>query len=162
MVRSAGTHALTGNPMESTAADRVLQNGGIDSGFIARQLNEATLEGVDFVLAMTEEHRTAVVGMSPKMLKRAYTIREFAEILDEISSDPLSEIPAGNDPESRTARWTRLRQVALLKRHGARTRLNDVLDIEDPYRRGDAAFDAMVSDLNPLLQSIARFEAQSS
>lgn len=160
MVRSAGTHALAGNSMESTAADRLLHNGGIDSGFIARQLNDATLNGVDFVLAMTEEHRTAVVAMSPKMLKRAYTIREFAEILEEICADPLTAIPVGSDPETRAARWASLRQTALLKRHGARIRLNNVLDIEDPYRRGDAAFDAMVSDLNPLLQSITRFEAQ--
>lgn len=158
-VQSAGTHAMVGHPIEESAAERLVSSGGEASDFGARQLSEGILAEVDVVLAMTEEHRTAVASMSPRMLKRAFTIREFAAIITEVEADPSIEIPYGCDAATVSERWDQLRKVAVLKRHTARTRLNGVLDVEDPFRRGDAAFDAMVDDIKPLLEVIMRFES---
>ena len=158
VVRSAGTHAMVDHPMEPSAAQRLALKSGSEMAFMARQLNEKTLAGVDFVLAMTEEHRTAVVAMSPKMLKRSYTIREFAAILEAVNSDKSIDLTRGNSSEARTERWTKLRAQAVLKRHEARAHLDGKLDIDDPYRRGDAAFDAMAVELAPLLEKITSFE----
>lgn len=158
VVRSAGTQAMVGRPMEPSAAQRLILRNGSDMAFMARQLSENTLAGVDFVLAMTEDHRTAVVAMSPKMLKRAYTIREFAAVLDAINSDKNLALTRGHSPKDRAERWSELRATAVLKRHEARMQLNGKLDINDPYRRGDAAFDTMVLDLAPLLDKISHFE----
>lgn len=158
VIRSAGTQAMVGHPVEPSAAERLIRRNASDIAFSARQLNETTLAGVDFVLAMAEEHRTAVVAMSPKMLKRSYTIREFAAILEAIQGDKNIDLPRGNSAEARTERWTKLRAKAVLKRHEARAHLDGKLDIDDPYRRGDAAFDAMVVELAPLLERITRFE----
>ena len=71
--------------MDSAAVSRLTHRGGTDHGFSARQLREETLAGANFVLAMAEEHRGAIVAMSPKMLKRTYTISEFAAVLDDLT-----------------------------------------------------------------------------
>lgn len=157
-ISSAGTHALVGYPMEPSAAERLALKNGSDMDFAARQLNEHALAGIDFALTMTEEHRTAVVSMSPKMLKRAYTLREFAAVLDEIETDRSIDIPRGRSESSRSDRWAAIRECAPLKRHIARSRLIGKLDIADPYRRGDAAFDTMVEEMTPLLARITSFE----
>ncbi len=162
VIRSAGTQAMVGHPMEPSAAQRLVLKDGSDMAFMARQLNENTLAGVDFVLAMTEEHRTTVVELSPRMLKRSYTIREFAAVIEAIQDDQNIDLPRGSSPETRFERWTELRANAVLKRHEARTHLDGLLDIDDPYRRGDAAFDAMVMELAPLLDRITRFEISHS
>lgn len=150
---------MVGHPIEQTAAARLIEGGGDDTGFAARQLSEVILADIDIAFAMTEEHRTAVASLSPRMLKRAFTIREFAAIIDEVESDPAINMPRGHDAATTAARWVQLRQVSILKRHAARTRLNGILDVDDPYKRGEAAFDTMVEDLDPLIATIARFES---
>lgn len=145
--------------MDSAAASRLVRRGGTELGFSARQLREVNLTGASFVLAMAEEHRRAVVAMSPKMLKRTYLISEFASVLDDLTARPPSELPYGKSFEERKARWDMLRTLVLLNRHDTRSRLKGSLDIKDPYLRGELAFDNMAASLDPLLASIVRFES---
>lgn len=145
--------------MDPAAASRLTRKGGSSHEFRARQLREEILVGVSFVLAMTEAHRAAIVAMSPKMLKRTYTIAEFAAVLDDLMGAPLTELPHGRTLESRVARWEMLRTLILLRRHSTRTRLSRISDIADPYMRGELAFDNMVTALDPLIASIVRFES---
>ncbi|WP_159633315.1 arsenate reductase/protein-tyrosine-phosphatase family protein [Arthrobacter sp. 8AJ] len=81
-VASAGTRALVGEPMQPISADIVRTFGGDPEGFAARQLTPKILRGVDLVLTMTSGHRGEVLQLDASLLKRTFTIREFARMLD--------------------------------------------------------------------------------
>jgi protein-tyrosine phosphatase len=153
---SAGTQAMVGKPMDRRSAELLEQAGGSDDGFQARQLNEMMLSDVDFVLALTVEHRNVVLARSPRMLKRAFTVREFARVLDAIRADDAVSLPRGGDPEDIAARWKALPKLAALKRHQAHAGGDDVVD---PYRQPSEVYARMIDQLLPPLRSIVEFEA---
>jgi len=80
-VSSAGTHAVVGHGLERTAA-RVLQTlGGDPGGFRAQHLTTAMVDAADLVLAMTEQHRSRVLELSPRAMRRTFTLREAARLV---------------------------------------------------------------------------------
>jgi len=75
------THAVVGHGMERTAA-RVLHTlGGNPGGFRARHLTTAMVDDADLVLAMTEQHRSRVLELSPRAMRRTFTLREAARLV---------------------------------------------------------------------------------
>ena len=126
-VRSAGTHALVGNPVQAEMVAQLEAAGVSSTGFAARLLTPAVLKPADLVLAMTRAHRSAAVEVWPGAVRRAFTLLEFARLVAEI--DP-AELPDGTPAE-------RLRAAVPLA--AARRRwvagAPDLDDIADPYRR---------------------------
>lgn len=138
-----------------------LHDVGVGSdGFVARQLNESTIRGNDLILALTDEHRKSIVAMSPRLLKRTYTVREFAAVLAELSALPDGTLPRGNDTTIVETRWAALLKAAQLARHAARIKFEGDLDVIDPYRQSDPVYDQMVDELLPALRSIVHFESR--
>ncbi|GHD09802.1 arsenate reductase/protein-tyrosine-phosphatase family protein [Zhihengliuella salsuginis] len=161
-VASAGTMGLTGKPMDERSAARLAATGvrerayTVDS-FSARRLGDADVAGADVVLALTQEHRDAVIQMSPRMLKRAYTVREFARLVAHVYREAGDSIPGGAGPEQVAARWKALIKYATLYRSGLSAPAADD-DVVDPYRREDAVYDEMVDQLLPALEAIIDLE----
>lgn len=150
-VRSAGTGALVGSPIDPPMA-RLLADEGIDtSEFASRQLTPDLVRGADLVLALTREHRSAAVRMVPAALRRAFTLRELARLL---SLAPHEELPA--EPAERLAELL-VRVRATRTQSGAR--LPDVRaeddDVVDPYRGDDALFRESWHQLAPAVTTIA-------
>ncbi len=93
-VASAGVRAVTGSSMEPHA-ERVLTELRVNpAGFIARDLTAGMIERADLILCAAREHRSAVVTMAPRALRRTFTLREFARLLADV---PAQEI-AGPTP----------------------------------------------------------------
>ncbi|MFL4479379.1 low molecular weight phosphatase family protein [Paeniglutamicibacter sp. ORCA_105] len=158
-IRSAGSHALVGHHMDERSSLK-LRDVGVDSdGFVARQINAETAIGYDLILALTDEHRSRIVAMSPRLLKRTYTVREFAAVLDELAAMPDDTLPNGSDPTTVDTRWAAILKAAQLVRHSARMKLAGNLDVVDPYRQSDPVYDRMVDELLPSLRSIVKFES---
>lgn len=157
-ITSAGTGALVDRPMDRRAAESLEHAGGSAGGFLARQLTEAHLKDADFVLALTEAHRSAVVSMSPRMLKRAYTVREFARVLEVIAVSG-TEMQRGGSPDEVEIRWNALLKVAARNRHEANPSAPGGNDVIDPYRQSTAVYQQMSHELLPALQGIVDFEA---
>jgi protein-tyrosine phosphatase len=158
-IRSAGSHALVGHQMDERSSMKLHDLGVASDGFVARQLNEDTARGNDLILALTDKHRQNIVAMSPRLLKRTYTVREFAAVLDQLAARPDSTLPRGNDTTTVVARWAALLKAAQLARHAARINLDGKLDVVDPYRQSDPVYDRMVDELLPALRSIIHFES---
>lgn len=158
-IRSAGSHALVGHQMDERSSLKLHDVGVASDGFVARQLNENTISGSDLILALTDEHRKNIVAMSPRLLKRTYTVREFAAVLAELAVMPGGTLPRGNDTTAVETRWAALLKTAQLARHAARMKLEGNLDVVDPYRQSDPVYDRMVDELLPALISIVKFEA---
>ena len=84
-VTSAGTRGLEGRAMEPNAQDTLQERGADPRGFVARQLTERMVEGADIVLCATRSHRSEVVTMSPRGLKRTFTIRELGRLTADLT-----------------------------------------------------------------------------
>ncbi|GAA3692960.1 low molecular weight phosphatase family protein [Arthrobacter ginkgonis] len=159
-ISSAGTGALVGRAMDERSAQRLADAGGDPEGFVSRQLTEALLGQADFVLALTAAHRARVVELSPRMLKRAFTVREFSRVLAAVAADDGGgRLPRGE--EKIEERWKALPNLAALKRHGVRPADPGEDDVVDPFKREDIVYDRMVVELLPALRGILEFEAAS-
>ena len=161
-VASAGTRAMVGEPMQPISADIVRTYGGNPDGFAARQLTPAILRGVDLVLTMTSGHRGEVLQLDASLLKRTFTIREFARMLDVMDQ---REVPASGDSTAddddgwlaaHTARWRGLPARAAGVRHLSLPADPAENDIVDPYRRPPEVYRQMEDQLAPAIVSILR------
>lgn len=169
-VASAGTRAMVGEPMQPLSAEIVRTFGGDPDGFAARQLTPKILRGVDLVLTMTSGHRGEVLQLDASLLKRTFTIREFARMLDVLdrraadnSSQPAAVVPfpeAASDDESRLAAnaafWRGLPARAAGVRHLSLPADASENDIVDPYRRSSEVYREMEDQLAPAIVSILR------
>jgi protein-tyrosine phosphatase len=120
-VRSAGTGAVPGTPMDPAAAAELTRLGGDPSGFasspfVPRQATEA-----DLVLTATRQLRSRVLEEAPRALRRTFTIRELASLL---ATEPLRDAQVA-DPSDLVSRAAELR---------GSVELPDI-DIPDPIGR---------------------------
>jgi protein-tyrosine phosphatase len=133
LIRSAGTSALVGSPIDPQMIDFIHGLGGSADNFSARQLSTDVIEGSDLVLALTREHRSRVVEISPAMVRRTFTLREFARLTPRLHLDAQVR---GAD------RWRAAIPKALRAR-SAHAVLPEHDDVVDPYKRGrDTYLDA--------------------
>jgi low molecular weight protein-tyrosine phosphatase len=125
-VASAGTHALVGHPISEPMAVLLRNSGVEDVPFEARRLSEQMLREADLVLPLTRAQRGLVVDLWPAVVRRTFTLREFARLLDQVNR---SVLPAGSPAE-------RLRAaVPLVAAERGRLRASpDDDDVVDPFR----------------------------
>jgi len=93
-VASAGTRAMAGRPMDAMAAQELSRLGLTNEDFRARQLTERTANDAGLVLTATKELRSRVLEDAPGALRRAFTITEFAALVDGVSADSPRELVA--------------------------------------------------------------------
>lgn len=87
VVESAGTRALAGRPMDAMAAQELGRLGLTNEDFRARQLTERMANDAGLVLTATKELRSRVLEDAPGALRRAFTITEFAALVERASAD---------------------------------------------------------------------------
>jgi protein-tyrosine phosphatase len=161
-IRSAGTRAMVGDPVQPLSADIIRTFGGTADGFAARQLTGKILRRVDLVLTMTSAHRGDVLQLDASLLKRTFTIREFARMLDvlgEREAAPQQEEGRlnGERLEANAKLWRKLPARAASVRHLALAPEAADNDVVDPYRRSAEYYAQMEDELAPAIISILRF-----
>ncbi len=149
-VRSAGTLGLAGEPMDARAAAALRAMGGSPEGFVARRLTEPMVSSAALVLTATREHRAQVSRLHPRAMKRTFTFRELAHILSFLGEDQL---PTTQDPVERAAA---LAVLATNHRGLRRPSSMDDLDIVDPFRREDAVYDRMSTQIGGSAPGVLR------
>jgi protein-tyrosine phosphatase len=174
-VRSAGTRALVGDPVQPLSADIIHTFGGTAEGFAARQLTGKILRPVDVVLTMTSAHRGEVLQLDASLLKRTFTIREFARMLDVLeeretppsggNTQPGGSAQPGGEHRgnhhhrisANTELWRALPARAASVRHLALAPEAADNDVVDPYRRSADYYRQMEDELAPAIISVLRF-----
>ena len=157
VVRSAGTRAMVGDPIQPPSADIIKSYGGTPEDFAARLLTPKILKESDLVLAMTAQHRGAVMQMDASLLKRTFTIREFSRMLEV-----LEQRDAPSAAVDLPAFWRGLPARAASVRHLALAPDPSDNDVVDPYRRGQELYNRMEDELAPAIHTILRFARQYS
>ncbi|MBU8868301.1 low molecular weight phosphatase family protein [Paenarthrobacter aromaticivorans] len=150
-VRSAGTRAMVGEPIQPLSADMIRMFGGNASDFKARQLTPVMLRQSDLILTMSSRHRPEVLQLDASLLKRTFTIREFARMLNVLMEDPAGE------SQGTIADWRQLPDRAAAVRHLSIPEDANDNDVVDPYRRGSDVYKQMENELAPAILSILRF-----
>lgn len=155
-VTSAGMHALVGEGFEQRvgrlAHERALEAA---AAHLARQVTPDVLRGTDLVLVMAREHTRPVLQLAPRLLKRVFTLREFARLLQHLSTDPELDRAV---PAERAERWAWLVQQAPRLRQRVPVREAERNDVVDPYRQEDAVLQQMADELLEATDAILAWE----
>ncbi len=146
-VSSAGVRAVVGGPIHPFAADVLARAGGSADDHSGRQLTKDIARQADLVLAMTREHRTAIVQLAPACLRTAYTLREVERLLPLVDTRALPTEP-----------HERLRALvgALRLARGQRPAPQDGDDVPDPIGLPLAAYEQMAAEIDPALTTLAK------
>ncbi|THJ75913.1 protein-tyrosine-phosphatase [Candidatus Frankia alpina] len=91
LVSSAGTQARADRTMHPHAAAILTARGMDPAGFRARRLTPELILANDLVLCATRAQRSAVVGLTPRALRRTFTMREFGRLTSSVRSAGLPE-----------------------------------------------------------------------
>ena len=157
-VRSAGTAALTGQPMTSEAAELSRRYGGDPRGHVAMQLTEGLIGDSDLVLTSSREHRAAVASLVPRAARHAYTLREFARVVDFLDGDPDSV-----EALAEAATVEELIALVSMSRGFAAPPLEPAGDdIVDPYRRSTEVYEEAGRVIDAATMAIARAMSTAS
>ncbi len=147
IVESAGTGALVGNPIDPRVAGFIRVLGGSAEDFSARQLTPELLCGQDLVLTLTREHRSRVVELAPQMLRKTFTLLEFARLLPALQVDDRLQGAARLNASIPRA----------LRSRSAHIGLPNSDDVVDPYRREDDVYQRMSHELSPAIDQVVRW-----
>lgn len=131
VVTSAGTGALVGEPMTPEAAALAERLGADPAGHVARRLTPALLEDADLVLTAERSHRAEVASALPKAARKAYTLREFARIVEYLRASDAAGFVAG--PGRMPAGL--LETVSRSRGFAPPPELPEDDNVVDPYRR---------------------------
>ncbi|CAN5219365.1 low molecular weight phosphatase family protein [soil metagenome] len=93
-VSSAGVHGWDAAPMDKDSARQAHRFGLKTDEFRSRPLQASYVDNANLVLTATREHRTQVLQLSPRALKRTFTLKEFARLGMAQADLPLNELVA--------------------------------------------------------------------
>lgn len=156
-VHSGGTHALVDHEMTEQAQQLAVANGADANeaaAHRARLLTEKMLAESDLVLTMAREHRSYVVQLSPALLRRTFTVREFARLAATLTDDEVRSGLANAGADA----GARLRALAQLVggQRGMVPADPDNDDVIDPYRRSQTTYELSTSQLVPAVAEVER------
>lgn len=157
-VESAGVQAMVDQPMPEQSLRIACQNGVLNPDLHrGRHLNEEMLTSADLILAMDRGHRRSIVELSPRVTRKAFTLREFARLIDVTTdADLCDEVKAaGPNPSDKL-------RAAI---EAARLGRSDLLplenpgedDVVDPYEKSDFVYEASAQQLIPAVDAVTSY-----
>ncbi|MDR7348004.1 protein-tyrosine phosphatase [Enteractinococcus fodinae] len=155
---SAGTQALVGHQMPEIQQEIATQLGvEAPEEHRAQQLALQHVESADLILGMERQHRSEAVKLSPRALRRTFTLRELARIAELVPDEDIAFSEAANLVENMKA----LVEAAAVNR-GLAVSFEDPEDddVVDPYRRSKQTYkesrDQVVSALGGIVTYLNR------
>ncbi|WP_232466244.1 low molecular weight phosphatase family protein [Diaminobutyricimonas sp. LJ205] len=154
-VASAGSGALVGKPMTDQAQALSSRFGATDAAaHIARALTVEHVRAADLILALSREHRRAIVELLPRASRKTFTLRELARLIADVPAEEL-EHAARLDSSDVAGRFAELVDVAASRRGlVAPPESPDDDDVIDPYRQPDGVYEASAQQLVPAVQTV--------
>ncbi|MCU1481332.1 MAG: hypothetical protein JWQ19_2118 [Subtercola sp.] len=143
VISSAGLNTVSGVEMDSQAAAESLAMGGDPSGALSRPITRGNSDGVDLILVMTREQRTELAQRFPGLLRRIFTVREFARVVRD--GQAATEIRRPDE----------LVRYAFERRSLFPAASPGDDDIADPFRQSAEVHAAVAARISESIQTIA-------
>lgn len=161
-VHSSGTHALVGSPMTEQNQEIARELGVTDGAeHRARQIELEHVRDADLILALSREHRRAVVELLPKAARTTFTIREFARLTEALAKTK----PDFSHIDDAGARMREaVKAVAQMRGTVVAPADAEADDVVDPYRQSDQVYKESADQLIPAVNTTAallRYAAQN-
>jgi protein-tyrosine phosphatase len=83
-VSSAGTAGLEGRSAQPESVQAAAERGADIAGHRAREITPELAADADLMVAMSTEHRDAIVRLQPSAAGRAFTLKELVRVLEEL------------------------------------------------------------------------------
>lgn len=154
-VHSAGIAALEGVGMPEPAL-RLAETHGFDGrAHRGQQVTASLLGDADLILAMSREHRRAIVTLAPASVRRTFTIRELANLI------PVAEAQLDDSATTSDDMDAALTEAVVLaaRLRGTVPPVADPedLDVIDPYQRSEATYRRAYDELAPAAERVVAF-----
>jgi protein-tyrosine phosphatase len=137
--------------MDPMAAAELRRLGGDPDGFRSRQLSGVDCDAADLILAVAAEHRTYVLREEPRLLKRTFTLLEFAHLVSEVELVRKAQ----GDPVRLVGEASTARGASRLEEY----------DVRDPFGQSPEVHRQVADTIHGAVMDIARalsgFEADS-
>jgi len=146
-ITSAGTRARRGEPIWPGAAVELERRGISALGFDSHPLHPDLLTGADLVLTATRKHRDDVVSGCPAVLRRTFTWRELAWLVDGLGPGDLP----GAGPAERLAG---LAAVVGARRGVLTPPPPHQLDVDDPVGGPEGAVEIAATQIEVALHPV--------
>jgi len=154
-VYSAGTQALVGHQMPEIQQNIAMELGvRAPETHRAQQLTLQHVEAADLILAMEREHRSEVVRLSPRALRRTFSLRELSRIVGIVQDEDL----AFEQESSLVDNLKVLVEAAAVNRGLAvpfEYPADD--DVVDPYRRSEQTYHESRDQVVTALAAVIRY-----
>lgn len=145
---SAGTAGVVGAGVTDNVRALSTDWGINLSEFRAKRLQHAHITNADLVIGMERWHRSQVVTLEPRALRRTFTLREFARIIHRLSR---------HEESTSRQRWEDLVARAQRSRVPAPDG-PDFDDVVDPHDDWDVLSPVMIDQMLPSVYDIVDWE----
>ena len=157
---SAGTRARDGMEVTRETAGIALSLGAPKARIErhrARFLTKDVLGSADLGLALSREHRRQIVEMDPTFMRKTFTVRELARLLDDISNEELLGAAASAaDTSAPNSRFSAMLRVVASRRGTVIPPAAEDDDVIDPYRRSPRTYELSAAQLTAALPAVER------
>jgi protein-tyrosine phosphatase len=147
-VRSSGTRALVGSPVDPPMAGLLRSNGLDPEPFRARALQRDELRDADLVIALAREHRAAIAAVAPSAVRKTFLLGELAVLAPAVASAGWPEHLPPGEPAGRLAALP-----VLVAAHRSQVRAAD-LDVADPFGRSARSYAAALHHISTAVDAL--------
>jgi protein-tyrosine phosphatase len=145
LVSSAGTQGWEGSPAMPESIEAAREREIDISGHVARRLSVRMVLDADLILAMADEHREVIVGASPRLGPKTFTLKELVRLLGALEGpDPQ------DDPDGLAGR---VAAAETLRRSGFEGNPHDE-DVADPLGMPLESFRAIAWELDEWISKL--------
>lgn len=145
-VHSAGTRARVGVRSPDIVGELITAHGGDADHLEPTLLTAEHVAGAGLILTATREHRSAVVRLDRRGLRTAFTMREFARLLDGL-------VPEAGPGRHAAASLGRVVAAAAARR-GTLAPAGDLDDVVDPIGGSREVYEQAVAQMLPVVQAL--------
>ena len=153
-ITSSGTTALIGDEMPAAAQHIATRMGlsGAES-HRATTLTTEELAQADLILGMERSHRSYAAEIEPTVVRRAFTLTEFAHIAVQIHDDQLLELLRDRSDVETAA----LEAVMRMRGVVPRLRPQRLYDVADPYGRSNQVYERSARQIFQAVEKVVNF-----
>lgn len=161
-VESAGIGALVGHGVPEPAQRLGAQHHLDATRHVARQITEPMIRDSALIVAMAREHRRYIVQAVPAAMRRTFTLRELARIVDVVEENLPQAVSAAGATTGEEAMRAAIALAASLRGTIPPPADPDDFDVIDPYRRSDEVYAASFETLVPAAQRVSGYLATAA